>query len=292
MIYVNLTGGLGNQLFQYAFARTIQDYSQDQIVASTYEITHFDKNREPNIKNYVLNEKVTFTDDKISWFLDRRGILSKTLRKLSPRMYFKFINAMYGGYIWYEDDYLEISLIKHKNYYVGGYWQSEKYFKTILSELRKEFMPKMICKKTREFEELILGSESVCMHIRRGDYFSEINRRYQVCNSDYYNNALAYILKKLSKPKIFIFSDDKKWVEENINLTLDVVYVEDDHDYLELYLMAKCNHFIISNSSFSWWAQELSDYVDKIVIAPSKWRNDQICADIYNSNWKIISVDQ
>ena len=114
------------------------------------------------------------------------------------------------------------------------------------------------------------STNSVCVHIRRGDY--TYLKNYQVCSIAYYLKAMEIMKGKIKEPKFYIFSDDIEWVKKNIDFDVDVTYIDKNNtSYEELRLMYSCKHFIISNSSFSWWAQYLSTNKNKVVISPNIW---------------------
>ena len=135
------------------------------------------------------------------------------------------------------------------------------------------------------------------MHIRRGDYLSPKYKHLNVCDYQYYFESMNYIISKLNNPTFFIFSntsDDLDWIKENYSLPGKIVYVKNDNpDYEELRLMYSCKHFIISNSTFSWWAQYLSNN-SGIVIAPEIWNrlNHDGIADLYMPNWITMKVNR
>lgn len=290
MIYLNLCGGLGNQLFEYAFARNIALKENQNICVSTYEISFYDKKRTPTLKMFTLPESVTFTDKKPPWYVHRRNYVSKILRNISPERYFRYFEKI-GSYIWYQEKIIEISRESHlktnRDIFIGGYWQSEKYFKDSLQEIKRDLKPRELSSQDIELIKRIEAEKAICLHIRRGDY---VGTPYHVCSVDYYNKAVACMRKQLSGT-IFVFSDDIEWAKENVKIPGRHYYVENRNaDYIELYMMSRCHSFIISNSTFSWWAQELGDQEGKIVVAPSRWHNTKDCQDIYLDSWQIIDV--
>lgn len=288
MIYLNLVGGLGNQLFEYAFAKNIALKNNQDLCISTYEITFHDSKRLPTLEKFDLPSNVTFTNQKLPWYVHRRNYVSKVLRKLSPRTFFRFFENR-GDYIWYGEEAIKLNkkASNNRDIYIGGYWQSEKYFKDNLLEVKKDLVPRVLSAQNERLIEKIEAEESICLHVRRGDY---VGTAYQVCTVNYYNKAVAFIRKR-SSATIFVFSDDIAWVKKSIEIPGRVYYVEDKNpDYIDLYIMSKCHSFVISNSTFSWWAQELGNQEGKIVVAPSRWHNTRNCRDIYLNSWNLIDV--
>ncbi len=143
--------------------------------------------------------------------------------------------------------------------------------------------------------KMIEDSNSICISIRRGDFVtdSEISKRNLVCDSNYFYRAIDEMNKRVKNPRYVVFSDDVEWCKNNIDFPKDTIY-EDGTDPIweKLRLMYSCKHFIISNSTFSWWAQYLSRNKDKVVIAPSKWKNFSYRKDgkfdIYDDKWILI----
>ena len=175
-----------------------------------------------------------------------------------------------------------------------GYFESDKYFNNIKEKLTYEFSYKL--KKLDKNENIYknaLEKNSVCISIRRGDFLTT-NNAYDcvVCDIQYFEKALVEIEKKLKDYNLIIFSDDIDWVKKNMFFeTKNIVFEKgNDNVYEKLRMMSMCNNFIISNSTFSWWAQYLSKNKRKIVIGPSKWRNTNISLynDIYEKDWILI----
>ena len=159
-----------------------------------------------------------------------------------------------------------------------GYWQSFKYFENIKDLLREEFRLKSssISKKNHELISEIKKEKSVAIHIRRGDYVSDnfFLENLGVCSLKYYLNAINHIVQRVADPCFYIFSDDPDWVMKNLKIDHRHYFVTHNlgkSDYEDFRLMNACNHFIIANSSFSWWAAWLADGIDKIVLAPDQW---------------------
>ncbi|MFA7314320.1 MAG: alpha-1,2-fucosyltransferase [Candidatus Magasanikbacteria bacterium] len=260
MIVLKLKGGLGNQMFQYAHGRSLE-FSGKKVV---FDISFFENNkakhdvaRDFKLCNFNIDKKVKFVNKK--------------------NVFFDFVN--------------KIKRILGFN--VEEYFQSEKYFRNIEDVVRKEFTLKNeMSESASKFEQEILHNRnSVSLHIRRGDYVSDIktNDYHGVCDLNYYERAIKYLKEKIGEIKIFVFSDDISWVKENLKLdNLFFVSSEDIKDYEELILMSKCQHNIIANSSFSWWGAWLNENKDKIVIAPKKWfNNNQVNnkSDIVPKDW-------
>ncbi|EGP5048109.1 alpha-1,2-fucosyltransferase [Enterococcus faecium] len=290
MIYVNITGGLGNQLFQYAFAKRIQKETGQEITLNIYELSTYDFKRRYELDKFALTKYVCVSDDKLPWYVHRRNYISKVLRKIFPRFFWKMC-LLNNSYVWYEETEMTIPAPKlNKDIYIGGYWQNYKYSIDALDELKKDYvLITQLEEKNKKLLESIKNSNSVCIHIRRGDY---VGTDYEVCTKHYYEKAISSLMTKIQNPKFYVFSDDIEWAKVNISCkNRDVVFVE-EHNSAEkdLWLMRNCRHFIISNSTFSWWAQYLGDFANKVVYAPSQWHKKIDGRDLYLENWNIINV--
>lgn len=300
MIFLKLQGGLGNQMFEYAFARALSIRTNDKICLdmsgltnlthNVYSLDHFNITNVETINNYHVekNKKLGYKiSNHFIWRAYNKGGLRKKF-KIEKKMQIVF--NTFGIYSC-TDGYVKTYKSLSKDKYVEGFFQSSKYFSKYIDIIKNELLVKdKILPQNKDILKEIKKSESICIHIRRGDYTVVTN--HLVCTIEYYKKAVELMKSEIKNPRFFVFSDDINWVKENIDFNCNVTYVEGNNpNYEELRLMYSCKHFIISNSSFSWWAQYLSKNKNKIVVAPSRWFNDknQIC-DIYEENWIKIEV--
>ena len=292
MIFVNMRGNLGNQLFTYSFAKKIQETTNQKICINYYNLKKYRPDYTLSINKYVLNSNVIYDCTKpLPWFINQYFILTRIVRKIMPNIYFN-IMKLFGCYAWLGNNYKKIRINKHRNYYVDGYFQCDRYFSDIKDELLKDLTPKE--KPNKENDDLydkIINSESVCVTIRRGDYVTneKYKKEFFICDEEYFLNGISTINKIKPNCKLFIFSDDIEWAKNNLKFNNEV-YFESGKDSVceKLRLMSACKYFIISNSSFSWWAQYMSKNENKIVIAPRIWKADGSTGDIYQDNWILI----
>lgn len=183
------------------------------------------------------------------------------------------------------------------NWILGG-WMSQKFFKNADDEIKNEFLVKEeIPLKCKAVLDDIQNCESVCVHIRLGDYLlPQWKDKLYICTPNYYYEAINIILKKVQNPVFYIFSNTEKdfeLIRQNYNFPVPVKYVNmNNTDYDDLRLMYNCKHFIMSNSTYSWWAQYLCRNDNKIVIAPHKFNNypKWDMSDIYMDNWELIKI--
>jgi hypothetical protein len=274
-------GGLGNQLFQYSYARALKElgYTVKLDIQTFFE----EDNYKPGttFRNYLL-DKFETTIPIINLYKSRYGFL---LRGFNNKYVILRIPFKLLFYFWYrcciinydeQSRYNPRFLSLKKSCYVSGYFQNEQYFSAIRGILKKEFRLKKDVSGNL-YVNLIKSRKNkntVAMHIRRGDYCGSGNE----LPPEYYKNAVDYLTNNIQGELVFfVFSDDMHYVKENITLPSQTVFVNEDHsleDFEELMVMSECQHFIIANSSFSWWGAWLADNPQKIICAPRHWVAD------------------
>lgn len=326
MIISEMFGGTGNQLFQYAFGRMLAEKNNTELKLDTVRFArqvfapqpvgltvndtqatpaatpsalkqtlakfkrafyspvhwnHYHNDGMREYKMYHFNVKATPLSkwDLLKLNFDVRVLHKYTVidREMSTK--------------GFEPELLDLK----GDLYLFGFWQSEKYFKEIAPAIRAEL--KVVTppdERNQELLNLISAVEAVSLHVRRGDYVADpnVNKNFGTCTPEYYAQAIHHIKKNVAHPHFFVFSDDPEWAEANIKPDAPVTYVQgsanpQDYDYEDLRLMYSCKHFIIANSSFSWWGAWLSDNTSKIVIGPKRWfaRSDVDTSDILPDNW-------
>jgi len=275
MIIVKLIGGMGNQMFQYAFARSISLKTNTEFKIDL-----------SFLKRKDLGENFTYRDFDLDIFNISENIIKEiqtdNLQSVSEKMF---------SYSQETVNTIEQNI--GNDLYLDGYWQSYKYFEEFEDYIKKDFTFKNLVENNKDtnvknmFKDII-KSNSVMVNIRRSDYLN--NNFHGVMGSDYINESSKIIESKIDNPKYFVFSDDIEWCKENIKLNNMVIV---DHKYkgdrfdLYLQLMKSCKHFIIPNSTFAWWAAWLSNNKNKIVISPKSWFTDFNINtnDLIPSNW-------
>lgn len=278
MIVVKLMGGLGNQLFQYATGRALALKYQTELKLDLSFLNSDPKNvyTKRELELHVFNVSANIATDKEVDAFSKRTLIQKFIRKIFPNSPSKYFVANQKGF-----EYDETFEVYPNNSYLNGYWQSERYFASVRDILLKDLIIKKdMSEQCNLTKDLILNSNSVSLHIRRGDYVSNKNATasHGILSLEYYNKAMAHLNGLNQDLKIFIFSDDMNWVKENLKLANECVYVDfntGENSVFDMYLMSQCKHNIIANSSFSWWGAWLNQNPHKIVIAPEKWFADK-----------------
>ena len=276
IIHVNC--GLGNQMFQYAFGQAI---GMSTGINVSYDLSWFEKKNIAETgtpRKYELNVFETNIIEPKLFYLLKYDLYDSSF---IHRLYKKALRSTGIVNLLYEQnefmiDYSLINRINKKSYIVG-YFQTEDYFIKYENSIRNMFRFRYeLSENSKKYYNDILKSNSVGIHIRRGDFLKY--KSFGTCSNEYYINAIKYILSKIDAPKFFIFSDDLNWVkEQSFFNNLNISYVEgniEDKSYEDMRLMSLCRHNIISNSSFSWWGSWLNNNQNKIVIAPKRWFAD------------------
>jgi hypothetical protein len=289
MVIVNIFGGLGNQMFQFATGRAMSmrlgvPLRVDISSFSTCKIHQgFELQRVFSCAAEVVDEEDMF--EVLGWqnsSVVRRLMLQ---RKLSA---FRRKEFVVEPYFHYWEEILKVS----GSCYLHGYWQSEKYFSEVATKIRKEFV---FCKplenQSLNLARLISKVNSVSLHVRRGDYANNplTTSVHGLCSLDYYIAAIKYITERVQEPHFFIFSDDIVWVKNNLKMVFPSEYVDcnqENQSYIDMQLMSMCKHNIVANSSFSWWGAWLNLNLGKIVITPKKWFvNELNTQDLIPLDW-------
>ncbi|NOY40503.1 MAG: alpha-1,2-fucosyltransferase [Planctomycetes bacterium] len=270
-IVTRISGGLGNQLFQYAAGRAGALRNGCNLVLDArpletnslrnYELHHFNIAAKIGTHAELPPDRVS----KVRYLLWKTGRDAR--RRLIREKSLRFDQKVLGA---------SADAILH------GYWQCERYFADFAQKIRDDLTVKTPASgANREWLDRLCSTNTVSVHIRRGDYVSDkkIQSRYASCSPEYYRNAAERILDTVgSELEFLVFSDDPDWVEQEIKLpgALHVIrHNSGDHAFEDLRLMSACGHHIIANSSFSWWGAWLNPSSDKIVVAPKQWfRNE------------------
>ena len=303
MIYLSIKGRLGNQMFQYAFARALKEKLKQDTIIDWHYVNESDR-KQPGVgfhNSLSVFNVADFKSLNVNGSYDYMNLKQKIAFRyyeknfpyrgsLSDRYLFeeKFLKKnMNSGLLFFQNGYYNFELNKlPKNVFLNGYYESEKYFSDIENIIKNEFTP--IHNKLEHNNDLyrqIENSNSVCVTVRRGDFLK--SSLHNVCTIEYFLKGMDIIASKISDAKFFIFSNDVEWLKENVDFKYPVVFENgSDPVWEKLRLMYSCKHFVISNSTFSWWAQYLSSNKDKIVIAPDRWYNSEIKSDLLeNGNY-------
>ena len=271
MIIVRLKGGLGNQMFQYAFGKAIAiRHNTDLKLHFTNAL--FNTQRSYELDDFNISGAIATKEDLRKLGIIQNRVINRFLYLLDERYHVRFNNHIATQRYPYHFDssYLFIK----NNSYIQGYWADNRYFKGIENVIRKEFTPrKKLDERNRRILKQIQASTSISIHVRRMDYITNKGQALQFIGLDYYKRSIGKIKLKTTDPIFFVFSDDIAWCKDNLMQLLNKVYFIDHNkgkdSYKDILLMSACKHNIIANSTFSWWGGWLNRNKNKISITPS-----------------------
>ena len=307
MNIIRMSGGLGNQMFQYALCLKLMSMGKEVKFDDINE--YRGEKARPIMLSVFGIEYPRATWDEINVFTDGSMDLRKRLRR-----------KIFGRRaIEYEEQgYYDPNVLNFDSMYLRGNFQCEKYFESIKDEIRKLYrfptleemhLPDKLYRATRACLDAIESSESVGLHMYRSDSRVDGELYEGICTEKYYEGAVRYIQDKVSDAKFYIFSNEPKWVKKWVVALIQsqiregmsiediraierkFVLVEANTEYtgyLDMLLMSKCKHNIISNSSFSWWSAWINEHPDKIVIAPSRWSREKEGDEVFTSGMTLI----
>lgn len=294
MIITKVVGGLGNQMFQYAMVRaaSIKFDTEFKLDVSSYK-RHSSHNGYELDKIFDIPADIASKQDIINLICDKKK------NKLAKYLPFDLALRIFKRNVCNEVGFGFIPDLKITNKYLIGYWQSYKYFEAFKPTIMNDFrFNQDLSGKNSKIVEKIMATNSVSLHIRRGDYTTKNNLKvHGVCTADYYKNAIAHINKTVQNPTFFIFSDDLDWVKKNIHITDNKYYVDGnvkENSWIDMYLMSICKNNIIANSTFSWWGAYLNKS-NNIIVAPKNWFDREYSIingisleDLIPSNWILL----
>ncbi|WP_295799413.1 alpha-1,2-fucosyltransferase [Mucilaginibacter sp.] len=286
---IKLQGGLGNQMFQYAFGLSVAKKMNAQLYL---DLSFYNQNHGLTPRSYALEVfggQTKIAERKIVDSFFRPGLLQRVLKKAGLDRHTLYREKT----MRFDKSVFDIT----PPVYFEGFWQSEQYFNSIENEIRSAFAFKkpLNTQSQKIAGEIAQQQHPVSIHVRRGDYVTSAstNELHGICSIAYYQKAIALIKQKVTNPTFYFFSDDAEWVAKNLIATDDnavlVQHNEGDDSWQDMALMSKCRHHIIANSSFSWWAAWLNPGSEKMVIAPANWFAAKVSnldtLDLIPKNW-------
>lgn len=276
MKIVNIMGGLGNQMFQYAYAVTLREQNpQEEILIDTHHYKYNGYKIHQGFEIYKVFPNADIPEAtarqvmKVNYYIPNFW-LSRVVHKLFPKRKTEYHQDMHYRY------YPEAATLPGNTYY-DGYWQSYKYFEPFKQAVLKAYQHREPNDYNREMIAKFDSCNSIGMHVRRGDY--QTSPQFAgICTLEYYQKAVKKMLEMVKNPKFFIFSDDIKWCQENIAPLIgdhEIEFVNGnrgENSYWDMLLMSHCKNLVIANSSFSWWGAFLN-INGGVIISPEKWVN-------------------
>lgn len=288
MVIIRLKGGMGNQMFQYAFGKKMASLLETELVLDLSSL--LDRSKGDFVyRNYDL--PIFNVRDQL---LLKETLLT-TLYKPKVRRITKWVQRYISkgkGYIKEQHFHFEPTYLTHpkKETIYEGWFQSPKYFEGIEQEIRGEFtFKKKVLNASQPLLKEIQNTNAICLNVRRTDFLKVDT--LNTTNKDYFLKAAQYLASKVKQPIFYIFSDDIEWCRKHIQLDYPIKVIGHEHkgfkfgNYMQL--MIACKHYIIPNSSFAWWAVWLNKNDSKIVIAPKNWFKDASIdtTDLVHPDW-------
>lgn len=271
MVVVGINGGLGNQMFQYALYLKLKSLGKDAYIDDEILVSKLNNTSALKIFDVFDLEYKKCDKRMVRKLADvSMAPLSRARRKFfgardrKDTLYTEKLDYNYSEEVYNLD-----------NKYLSGYWQTERYFSDIRGIINKNFTFRIPEEEVGSILSKINSTNSVSLHLRRGDYVG--NSVYDnICNEAYYKNAIDCIKGYVDTPHFFVFSDDPSYARERYSgeeFTI-VDSFKGNRSHYDMFLMTKCKHNIVANSSFSWWGAWLNKNEDKIVACPKKWSNN------------------
>lgn len=299
MKIVNIMGGLGNQMFQYAFAFSLKDrFPQEEVLIDTSHYGHifFKKYKGANLHNGFEIKKIFPKADikvakpwqliRVTWYMPNY-VLSRVLRRLLPIRKTEIIQGAIDYFAHHEEYYNQVG-----DRYYEGIWESVRNYLPIRKKIQDIYAHGTPNKTNARYIADMESQESVGIHIRRGDYLSS-PEFMGICDLEYYSRGIKEIVSDGKKHVFYIFSNDIFWCKENITPLCaghDVKFVTENtglNSCWDMFLMTHCKELIIANSSFSWWGAFLNKRRGRVV-APKKWFNRDAEFDIWLDEWILL----
>jgi hypothetical protein len=287
-IYLRVFAGLGNQQFQYAFAKSIAlKYNKQLILDCSYYLHRYHPVKEQGYPYPYKLDHFAIPEIKTDGFLrDIIGIIN--LRGISRRIYKLIVNKNwlfnFMPILVDQSKVAESILSGTRSIILCDYFQKNSNFECYAEEIKKylTYQGELTESNRLYLEQIKSSKNSVSLHIRRKDYVekSNVQNNFFYTSLEYYENSLS-LLNEIEKiDKLFIFSDDIQWVKDNIILNYETVYIDNDGpDYQHQFLMSQCKNNVITNSTFSWWAAWLNGNKSKKICVPERWFADDTRAD-------------
>lgn len=283
MNVIRIMGGLGNQMFQYALYYKFMHMG----IETKVDISYYQNENAHN--GYELEEIFEVTSAKASPKECKKMAFYK-INKINRMLIRIYRRKAFYSHIYTREAGYDKNILKLRNKYIEGYFQSEKYFEDIKDDIKSIYKFKSnYPQNVEKWLEDIKNTNAVSVHIRRGDYSTTGMRL--LCNTNYYKNAIEYLKAKLENPVFYIFSNDVGWCKQNFDGEEFKIVTGNTgkNSFWDMFLMSQCKHNIIADSSFSWWSAWLNAYKDKIIIAPEKWEaGKNKFTNIIPETWKII----
>ena len=265
MVRVKISGGLGNQMFQYIYGQYLKILLNKKIfyVAKMSSNSSSFTKRSLDLENFDV-PNFQYSESRISFW-------ERVFRKFI--LIFPMLNRKY---IIQQNPHDIPDIERSVNYY-DGYWQNYIYYNVVKEKIGNPFtLSQEDLFKYESIINEIKNCQAVSIHVRRNDYINipENAKIFEVCENEYYEKTISYIKERIENPVFFIFSQDQEWCTENFK-GYNFIFMDKNPAHIDVFLMSICKHNIIANSTFSWWGAILNENVEKMVFYPKRWYKDK-----------------
>lgn len=288
-VIVRLQGGIGNQMFQFAFGKALSLRLGRPLLLDIKEYDNYKK-----FYGFELKKVFGVEDDVAS-----HRVLKNVLGFRRDSVVYRYVmSRRFGLYrvfpkikVEKSPQYDPIYQISEKASYFSGYFQCGRYFSDYDQEIRNIFSFNVPFDSNELYSYGLSDGVVTCsLHIRRGDYLSDRNAASFIgfVGQEYFARAIEYCVNKLSVKRFLVFSDDIGWAKDHIRSAAEMRFIDSfvgQDSYRNMQLMSLCDHHIISNSSFSWWGAWLNSSIHKTVVAPANWFSSGAQTDIVDNDW-------
>lgn len=308
MNIIRMSGGLERQMFQYALYLKLTSMGRE---VKMDDVTENGVDKTKPIMLSVFDIQYPSATKEEIWFLRGHKGCDKRLRRKA------FHDSKQR--IYEEDGFYDPKVLEQDDMYLDGKFMSQKYFEDILSQVKETYkFPSIenlsLTPRANEnfliYYDAITRSNAVGIHIRRSDSRYNEELYQNICTTEYYHGAISYILERVPDAKFFVFSNEPKWIKSWIKEILRSFINDDMSDdeiralrercvlveandeytsYLDMFLLSKCQHNILSNSSFSWWGAWINENPNQMIVAPSTWLNGVDSNDLYTEGMVLIN---
>ena len=296
MVVVQITGGLGNQLFMYAAGRRLSLHHRtplklDIAPFQAYPLRSYLLDRFDIAQDFATSEEVTALKSRALAQTQKERTRYRGIRSMLNWRARAGRSAVFNADDSLAGTYLAEILSTPRDVYLQGYWQSERYFKPIEKVIRSDLrFSDELRGENLALAQDIASAEAVSLHIRRGDYASNphLSQLFGLLPLEYYHRASQTIAATLPAARFFVYSDDPDWAKDHLRLGRPATFVSHNGPaapHEDLRLMSLCKHHIVANSSLSWWGAWLCENPSKIVVAPAQWFAQVPMPDLVPASW-------
>ena len=287
MIVARIEGGLGNQLFQYAFGTQLAYRNNTELVLDLSSYAS------KPAHGYMLDRfSIGFRELRSDEWKRIPGRYREGKRSLLQALVFtgKELTRVRERPFGFSEKYMSAP----DDSYLVGYWQSERFFRDVTTKIREQFRPTVsMSSETLRIRDRMLNSSSIAIHLRRGDYITTQPMAARNLSLDYYRECVVSQLARRPESEVYVFSNDIPWCLANLDLPCRVHFVEHTNNataHEDLCLMTAAECLVIANSTFSWWGAYLSERQDKTIFTPKSWYHPGTLDDsnINCKDWNLV----